>query len=86
MIFCYCCSSLFLNREGPTAISQLRRQSPYYHQGLMKQIALEALTASQHAVKRGNMGGVEDAGGVTQEWLDTLQSAVILVVVCFSCG
>lgn len=40
----------------------------------MKQIALEALTASQRAVKRGDMGGAE--GGVIQGWLDSLQSAV----------
>lgn len=52
----------------------------------MKQIALEALTASQRAVKRGDMGGVEGAGGFTQEWLDSLQSTAIFVLVCFSCS
>lgn len=75
MIFFHFCTSLFLNR-APTAIGQLRRQSPHYHQGLMKQIALGALTASQCAVERGDMGGVEGAGGGIQGWLDSLQSAV----------
>ena len=41
----------------------------------MKQIAVGALTASQCAVKHGDMGGVEGAGGI-QGWLDSLQSAV----------
>ncbi|KAK5902174.1 hypothetical protein CesoFtcFv8_007458 [Champsocephalus esox] len=35
-------ASLFLNCLP--AIGQLRRQSPHYHQGLMKQIALGALS------------------------------------------
>lgn len=76
VIFFHSCTSLFLNRKGPTAIGRLRRQSPHYHQGLMKQIALGALAASQCAVERGDMGGVEGAGGGIQGWLDSLQSAV----------
>lgn len=35
----------------------------------MKEIALEALTASQRAVKRGDMGGVEGAGGLLRNGL-----------------
>lgn len=66
VIFFHSCTSLFLNRERPTAIGQLRRQSPHYHQGPMKQIALGALTASQCAVKHGDMGGVEGAGGYSR--------------------
>lgn len=73
LIFFHSCTSLFLNRERLTAIGQLRRQSPHYHQGLMKQIALGALIASQSSVViwvelrvwRGIQG-----------WLDSLQSAV----------
>lgn len=64
VIFFHSCTSLFLSRERLTAIGQLRRQSPHYHQGLMKQIA--ALTASQCAVKHGDMGGVEGAGGYSR--------------------
>lgn len=69
VIFFHSCTSLFLNREHPTAIGQLRRQSPHYHQGLMKQIAVGVLTASQSAVERGDMGGVEGAvgGGVFKD-------------------
>lgn len=73
LIFFHSCTSLFLNRERLTAIGQLRRQSPHYHQGLMKQIALGALNASQSSVAiwvelRVRMG--------IQGWLDSLQSAV----------
>lgn len=66
-----------------TAIGQLRRQSPLYHQRLMKQITVGAFTASQRAVERGDMGGVGECvcmcvggGGSIQGWLDSLQSAV----------
>lgn len=41
----------------PTAIGQLRRQSPPYHQGLMKQICVGVLAASQRSVKCSDMGG-----------------------------
>ncbi len=77
VIFFHSCTSLFLNRARPTAIGQFRRQSPHYHQGLMKQIALGALTAWQCAVERRDMGGVDGAGeGGIQGWLDSLQSSV----------
>lgn len=62
MIIFHSSTSLFTNRVRPTAIGQLRRQSPHYHQGLMKQIARGAFTASQGAVVRGEMGGVEGVG------------------------
>lgn len=75
MLFFHSFTFLFMNRDRPTAIGQLRRQSPHYHQGLMKQIALGAFTASQCAVEHGDMGGVEGAGGIPG-WLDSLQSAV----------
>lgn len=76
MILSHSYSSLLFHRKRLTVIGQLRLQSPYNHQGLMKQIALEALTALQCAVKRGDMGGVKGAGGLYMKWLDSLQSAV----------
>lgn len=74
---------LFWSRARLTAICQLRRQSPHYHQGVMRQIALRALISSQRAVEREDMGGVVGVWGRTwmgwggiQRWLDSLQSAV----------
>lgn len=83
--FPHFCTSLIWGR--PTAIGQLRRQSPLYHQRLMKQITVGAFAASQRAVERGDVGGVGESvfvyvyvcvggwGGI-QGWLDSLQSAV----------
>lgn len=84
--FPHSCTSLIQGR--PTAIGQLRRQSPLYHHRLMKQITVGAFAASQQAVERGDVGGVgesvfvcicvcgrEEGGGI-QGWLDSLQSAV----------
>lgn len=65
------CTSLFQNRGSLTAIGRVRRQSPRYHQGPMKQIGLGVLASSQRAVVRGNVGGVEGEG-VIRGWLDSL--------------
>lgn len=78
VLFCFCCfKSPLQSRERLTAVCRLRRQSPHYHQDVMRQIALGALTASQRAAERDNMGGVEGVWGREwgiQRWLDSLQS------------
>lgn len=50
-----CCCFLqsvffFLSRERLTAVCQLRHQSPHYHHGVMRQIALGALHSVQPSV------------------------------------
>lgn len=57
--FPHSCTSLIRGR--PTAIGQLRCQSPLYHQRLMKQITVGAFAASQRAVERGDVGGVGES-------------------------
>lgn len=76
MCFVFVVSNLYW-AERLTAVCRLRRQSPHYHQDVMRQIALGALTASQRAAERDNMGGVEGVWGKEwgiQRWLDSLQS------------